>query len=146
MEIVSIAKARGLDNVLIFEDDVSFLTGDPRPLSDAIVQLRKMSNWQLFYLGMNVVRAELELVTKNLLFGKKGNPTKIKSTHAYAIHHSAFDRVLAFRDSVFKDHSIDIWLPVNFDFYCLYPLFCLQDQNDKSVRFRRNFDKRVGPS
>jgi GR25 family glycosyltransferase involved in LPS biosynthesis len=143
LEIISTAKAQGLDNVLIFEDDVSFLTDDPRTLSDAVAQLRKMPNWQLFYLGMNVCSADLELVTKNLLFGNKGNPPKIRSTHAYAIHRSTFDRVLAFRDSVFKGPSIDIWLPVNFNFYCLYPLFCVQDQNDKSVRFRRNFYKRV---
>jgi hypothetical protein len=142
-EIVKSAKARKLRNVLIFEDDVSFLTYDLRYLSDAIEQLKEMPSWQLFYLGMNVHSFRLKTVSKNLLFGKKGRPAKIRSTHAYSIHHSAFDRVLTYPGDG-QRIIIDVWLPENFDFFCLSPLFSVQDQGKKSYNFQKNFHRKCG--
>lgn len=142
-EIVQTAKDRKLGNVLIFEDDVSFLSYDLRYLSDSILQLKEMPSWQLFYLGMNVKSFKLKTVSKNLLFGKKGRPAKIASTHAYSIHHSAFDRVLTYPEEG-QRINIDVWLPENFDFFCLSPLFCVQDQGRKSYRFQENFCQKCG--
>jgi hypothetical protein len=82
IEIIKKAKNQGLNNVLIFEDDAKFyLGGDYNPLEiiqTAINNLKKIPNWDIFYLGTNPGTRydSFDLVAPNL----------VKSLEAIANH------------------------------------------------------------
>ena len=141
-EIVKNEKARKLDSVLIFEDDVLFLTYDLRCLSDVIGHLKAMPSWQLFFLGMNVRSFGLKKVSKNLLFGEKGRPAKI--------HQRTPTRFIIRRLTVFSrtrkmvTERISTWLSELFDFFGLYPFFNVQDHCKKARMFQTHFCQRCG--
>jgi len=52
LQCIFSARERGLDNVLIFEDDVAFLKCyDERKLEKSLEVLRRDDDWEFFYLG-----------------------------------------------------------------------------------------------
>jgi len=145
LEIIKIAKEKGLKNVLIFEDDVKFLNNwQMNGLADAV---KHLSDWSLFYLGYNFVENNggITKISNNLVKVEKGSG--INSVHAYAIHHSIYDYLLNEFDpykilgSTTDEYYIDQWFPRHVDCHCLVPLMSVQDQNDKESIFIHNYIK-----
>ena len=88
LEIVKYAKKNNLNNVLVFEDDVEFITDDTQGnLQKSLDQIGKLK-WSLFYLGAN---------THNKLLKIKPNLILIKNSyavHAMAYNKSVYDRFI----------------------------------------------------
>lgn len=81
LAIVKMAKSKGLNNVLVFEDDVKFIVDDPEKyLKKAIAQIGNL-DWALFYLGANT-HEKLIKIKPNLLVLK----------NAYAVHSMAYNK------------------------------------------------------
>ena len=87
VSIIRKARKRNLRNVLIFEDDVKFVNFDARNIKGAIRELRKV-DWDLFYLGSSS-NCNLYPYGRYLAKGRG-----FKTTHAYAVNSSAFDKIL----------------------------------------------------
>jgi hypothetical protein len=90
-EIIAAAKAMGLENVLIFEDDVRFLEGTRWCLRSSLDEL-SMQPWDLFYLGgYRWEPGPIRLAEGCQHLGVAG---QITTNHAIAYHRRVFDRVL----------------------------------------------------
>jgi len=87
--IVREAKERGLENVLIFEDDCIFLDGFITKAQLCVNDLKEQE-WDLMYFG-GQPNQYATYCTDNLGQIKNGG---IYSTHAYAINHSFYDKML----------------------------------------------------
>ena len=87
--IVREAKERGLGNVLIFEDDCIFLDGFITKAQLCVNDLKEQE-WDLMYFG-GQPNQYATYCTDNLGQIKNGG---IYSTHAYAINHSFYDKML----------------------------------------------------
>ena len=75
------AKSKGLNNVLVFEDDVEFIVDNPEKyLKKAILQIGNL-DWALFYLGANT-HEKLNKIKPNLILLK----------NAYAVHSMAYNK------------------------------------------------------
>lgn len=85
--IIKKAKEDGLEQVLVFEDDVSFLHEEIALVSHAIEDLP--NTWGLFYLGATVEK-KMGMVS-NFLF----RTDCAKATHAVAYHHTVYDDILS---------------------------------------------------
>jgi len=85
--IIQEAKDSGLENVLVFEDDVVFIDGGLPAFQQAVEDL-KAQDWALFYLGATVEK-RMTTVTKNLF-----KTTLAKATHAIAYNHTIYDEIL----------------------------------------------------
>lgn len=105
--IVRIAKEKGLQNVLIFEDDCIFLDGFVEKAKKCVNDL-KTQNWDLMYFG-GQPNQYATFVTENLGQIQNGG---IYSTHSYAVNHTFYDKLLAVPPSYFD--TIDI-LYLNYD-------------------------------
>lgn len=84
--IIKEAKEQGLENVLVFEDDVKFI-GDKEAVSESINDL-KNTDWGLFYLGATI-EEEMKEVTPRLFQTKCA-----KATHAVAYSKKVYDDIL----------------------------------------------------
>jgi len=81
LAIVKMAKSKGLNNVLVFEDDVEFIVHNPEKyLKKAILQIGNL-DWALFYLGANT-HEKLTKIKPNLILLK----------NAYAVHSMAYNK------------------------------------------------------
>ena len=81
LAIVKMAKSKGLNNVLVFEDDVEFIVDNPEKyLKKAILQIGNL-DWALFYLGANT-HEKLTKIKPNLILLK----------NAYAVHSMAYNK------------------------------------------------------
>lgn len=81
LAIIKMAKSKGLNNVLVFEDDVEFIVDNPEKyLKKAILQIGNL-DWALFYLGANT-HEKLIKIKKNLILLK----------NAYAVHSMAYNK------------------------------------------------------
>ncbi len=81
LAIVKMAKSKGLNNVLVFEDDVKFIVDNPEKyLKKAIAQIGNL-DWALFYLGANT-HEKLIKIKPNLLLLK----------NAYSVHSMAYNK------------------------------------------------------
>ena len=88
LAIIKMAKSKGLDNVLVFEDDVKFIVDDPeKHLKNAISQIRNL-NWSLFYLGANT-HEKLIKIKPNLILLKNAY-----ATHSLAYNKKIYDKVI----------------------------------------------------
>jgi GR25 family glycosyltransferase involved in LPS biosynthesis len=85
--IIKKAKEDGLKQVLVFEDDVSFLHDDTALVNHAIEDLPE--SWGLFYLGATI--EEKMWMVSNFLF----KTDCAKATHAVAYHHTVYDDILS---------------------------------------------------
>lgn len=93
--VIREAKTRGLQNVVIFEDDCVFLDGFIEHLSKSVNELRAFE-WDLFYMG-GEPNNTMEQVSENLYtMNTQGG---IYTTHAYAVNSCFYDRILAVNPS-----------------------------------------------
>lgn len=119
LAIIADAKSRGLENVLIFEDDVMFPPGGRAIIERALDELARRDDWDLFYFSANIFEDPLERVDDHLL-----RVQGCYCIHAYAVHARAFDRVLEYRP---RDEPFDAFLTrVPFVRYSAYPLAASQ--------------------
>ncbi len=88
LAIVKMAKSKGLNNVLVFEDDVKFIVDDPeKHLKNAISQIGKL-NWSLFYLGANTHK-KLIKIKPNLILLKNA-----VATHSLAYNKKVYNKFI----------------------------------------------------
>jgi GR25 family glycosyltransferase involved in LPS biosynthesis len=118
--IIQYAYEKGLDNVLIFEDDIFFKDGVIGFLEKSLDSLSKINNWDIYYMSANVFDNPLNLIDDNLMVIHG-----CYCVHAYAINKRAYERVLKYDPKV--DVPIDAWLTHNsFSKYGGWPLLVSQ--------------------
>lgn len=118
--IVQDAKDKGLEAVLILEDDIFFKDGVEQQLETSVKNLFQRDDWDLYYISANIFDNPISLVADNLMY-----ISMCYCIHAYAVHQRAYDRVLAY-DPV-NDDPFDKWLNENnFRKFGGYPLICSQ--------------------
>lgn len=120
MAVINQAKNKGYENVLIFEDDAQLVDRLQFILLPALNQLMSLK-WDFFYLGGRII-APAKLVSPNLakLIGTY-------CTHAYAINHTMYDRLL--KHDYGKDGAIDVFYSLitrEVNSYICYPIACYQ--------------------
>ncbi|TPV93590.1 MAG: glycosyltransferase family 25 protein [Myxococcales bacterium FL481] len=93
-DIIQRARENGLNNVLIFEDD---LTLDPKLARHAESLLAELAErpWDLLYFGH-----VLELPAEPVSLQQAAPQLPIKTTHCYAVNGRAFDELLHFLELV----------------------------------------------
>lgn len=100
-KILRKAQDLGLNNVLIFEDDVEFFSNAEKNLSLSINNLRKNhSNWDMLYLGCNLDRYQAFQVDENLI-----KLTGAFATHGYAINKSLFRKLIEINEDFTIAHN-----------------------------------------
>jgi len=158
LEIVKRAKKEQMKSVVIFEDDVVFYKWDNDKFKNAYNALLKAA-WDIFYIGYNFKDDHLQCdkVSENLIkikknpsveFPKKLTKTQlnqlypdIRSTHAYIINNTAYNKIIREYDPYKSPVHVDNWLPKKLEnIYCLVPLMCTQD-GKKKIKFLKNYDK-----
>lgn len=153
LAIIEKAKADGLSNVLIFEDDARFITDENYHFDDiirsAIETLNSLPRWDVFFLGTNSG-------TREEYFEQYG-PNLVKTpeslgTHGVVINSSVFQEIL---DNARNSYAFDIFLSTHFEHkYLVYPLVVYQGcglindvgQNFKgySIDFwKKTYDKKL---
>jgi len=146
LDIIREAQKAGLENVLIFEDDLKFVNWDPGHIKQSVEAL-EAQNWKLYYLGYNLWGRPFspERVSDHLYSSPKGYD--LRSTHAYSVHQRAYGFILDHYDPFRVAKRIDMWLPREIDHYILSPLMCVQDQideeGDKAEQFLRQYQKHL---
>jgi len=102
------AKKRKLQNVLIFEDDITFIHPNTNEiLEKAISQIN--IKWNLIYLGANT-HSKLHKLTENLIFLNNAF-----ATHSLAYHESIYDKIINKYDKMLKINNHTDILDV---YYC----------------------------
>jgi len=91
LNLIKKCKEEGLNNVLIFEDDVLFVETDIKLLEKAFKDLKSIGKWDLFYIGVTMcprsgrfIRITDRILKTNFAF----------TTHAYAANAQAFDPMI----------------------------------------------------
>jgi hypothetical protein len=102
--MVAQARDRGVANFLGIEDDAIFLDTTAEVLSSAVSELAGL-DWDLLYLGGAAWEEPAEIPGHLAL----QSPRSLTCTHALAVNHSAYDRILA---DVPEADGIDEWLTV----------------------------------
>jgi hypothetical protein len=109
LEIVKIAKEKSYKNVLVFEDDISFIHAN-NPLDNlkhAIEQSYKY-DWKLFYLGANT-HNKLIKIDKNLILLKNAF-----AVHSMAYNYKIYDKFINYAENINKinnpNNILDVWL------------------------------------
>jgi hypothetical protein len=100
--MVAEARDRGLDNFLGIEDDAIFLDTTLEVVSKAISELAGM-DWDLLYLGGAAWEATEAIPGHSAL----RSPRSMTCTHALAVSHRAYDRLLA---DIPAADGIDEWV------------------------------------
>jgi GR25 family glycosyltransferase involved in LPS biosynthesis len=131
--IIEIAKKNNFENVLIFEDDATFLDNFQDVINNAIQQIKNI-DWDLFYLSCRLFDSEIDFLSENLI--------KINScycTHAYCVNRKAYDKYLEYNP---HKQPVDVFL-LNQDFKRIgsYPL-CVSTSasNSDIVNGYTNYD------
>ena len=89
LAVIRMAKAHGLDSVLILEDDCDF---EPyaRAVLLRVAQQLKTCTWQMLYLGGTLKKGNQCVdLSENLM-----SVSRVRLAHAYLVHHSLYDRIL----------------------------------------------------
>jgi GR25 family glycosyltransferase involved in LPS biosynthesis len=107
LEVARRAQARGLENVLVLEDDVVFSDLSRERLAAAIAEIRGLE-WDLFFLGARPL-ARPQAWYPHLV------RAPLVQTHAYAMHRRAFTRV---HDAA---NPFDVWWAYHLRCYCVRP-------------------------
>ena len=135
--IIQYSKDNGLKNVLVFEDDFSFLQ-EPTEVLRKSANFLSQNQWDLFYLGQTttseLVDKPLELVKDGILRLRGG-----LATHAIAYNNSIFDTLLheipdenGIITWLMKNESMDGWIMRNiqpnnnYKCYTTDPMLCIQ--------------------
>jgi GR25 family glycosyltransferase involved in LPS biosynthesis len=139
VEIIKDAKERNLSNVLIFEDDAKFYTdGGYNPLEvieNSLLQLSKIDNWEIFYLGTNPGTSlkEFNLVDENLI-----KVIEAIGTHAVLISNRIFDKII---NEYQNQNVFDIYLTMRYqEKYLAYPMAITQRCGIKNDIGWHNYD------
>jgi|19_taG_2_1085344.scaffolds.fasta_scaffold00015_29 GR25 family glycosyltransferase involved in LPS biosynthesis len=104
LTLIKKCKEDGLENVLIFEDDVLFVETDIKRLEEAFKDLKSIGKWDLFYVGVTMcprtgrfTRVTDRILKTNFAF----------TTHAYAANAQAFDYMIeAWTSSTSRGYNI----------------------------------------
>ena len=125
-EIIKQAKERGLKNVLIFEDDVVFVSQPPEVLIP--------SDYALFYLGFYFVRGSFRKVDDNFLLLGKG----CYALHAYAVNSTYYDVFLEGSNQVYPIdiHCVRTIHP-KYRCYSLHPPIAFQSGSVSNLRITK---------
>lgn len=139
-KIVESAKQSGLENVLVFEDDVKFLKENIHNLGRSLADLDRLE-WDVFYLGATYMWA-LEPVGSYLV----NVPNGAYATHAIAYNHSIYDQILELLPSEpleylqtihFEVNALDEWLKSDhFDhsrFFGTNPIMAVQGLEESDI-------------
>ena len=120
------AKEAGAKNVLIFEDDIQWLN-DPLLFRNVIFELDK---WDLLYLGVNTER-DCYQISHHL-----ARLTFAYSTHAYAINHTLFDKLIELNEdpnTIHNDVSISNEIVPNYICLATIPLLAGQRKSYSNI-------------
>ena len=136
VNLVRMAKEKGLPTVLIFEDD-----NVPEPNYAKNWTIIKdyldthMNDWEIFNGGLHGLSSIKKLVQLD------NNISLIKSVNGFLtnliyINNNAYDKILQWE--IQGKPLIDIWFMNNFNTYCCYPLLGTQENGfsdiDKSIK------------
>ncbi len=137
--IVQQAKERGLESVLVFEDDAKILADNISHVSKTLQDLQQQP-WEMFYFGATFNKA-LSRVTPHLLRAPEG----AHATHAIAYHQRAYDKFLdlfssdpeeLIQDNRFKTNAIDVSLQscgLFQEVYAADPIMIVQDPGGSDI-------------
>lgn len=123
-KILQIAKDRGLDRVLIFEDDAKFYDAGGTPglaiVEAALDELQSILDWDLFYLGGLPYSDDAVQISPHIF-----RVTRVLTTHAIGVHSRVYDKLLNFDPAV---AAMDAWFCDQSDIvkYVVYPLAVIQ--------------------
>lgn len=147
--IVQNAKSAGLRNILVFEDDVEFLTSNIGTLKQSLSSLSELE-WDVFYLGATYQK-RLEKVGRYLVRVPQG----AAATHAIAYNHSFYDKFLetipespvdCITSNNEKVNAIDTWLRsdvFNHDrFFGTNPIMAVQGLQESDISMNQMSDIR----
>jgi GR25 family glycosyltransferase involved in LPS biosynthesis len=129
--VVKEAKDRGLNNVLIFEDDCKFLPEWKSEIEKVTSDLNTIE-WDLIYFGGNLTSPTIP-ITDNL-----GSATgTVWTSHSYAVNRSFFDSMLAVDINHNYLWAYDLFLSS----FCHYKkviiskkILCVQESNVSDIR------------
>ena len=143
-QIVESARAAGLRNVLVFEDDIKILSDNIASIGESLDELSAWE-WDVFYLGATY-HWGLEAVSKNLVRVSHG----ALATHAIAYNAKVFDKVLELlpassdeflNSQQFSVNALDMWLQSDlFDhsrFYASNPIMVVQTLQESDIAFNQ---------
>lgn len=99
--IIKEAKEKNLNNVLIFEDDCTFLDSWETQIHHVINDLKQLEKWDMFFFGGQLVN-DTKIITHNII-----KHDGVWATHAYAINNSFYDVVL--QVDLNYCHAIDVF-------------------------------------
>ena len=121
LEIIKNAKQKGLNNVLIFEDDFQLLISNPLEVLQTSLNQSKGINWHLFYLGANT-HEKLVKFKPNLILLKKAFATHSLAYSKLAYNHyiDKYDKLKEIKNF---DDILDVFCATYFQekFVCLMP-------------------------
>jgi GR25 family glycosyltransferase involved in LPS biosynthesis len=103
--LIHMAKDRGLESILILEDDIFFKDGTINMLEQSLNSLAKRNDWDIYYMNANIFDNPINLIDENLMVIHG-----CYCVHAYAVHSRAYDKVLQYNPQV--DLPIDAWLTI----------------------------------
>lgn len=140
LEIIKKAKKEGLNNVLVLEDDVTFVDEKIlENLSKAISQLPK--DFNLLYLGANI-HYPLDSISDNLVVIKRGY-----STHAICYNKNIFDVIIEKYETLNEiktmEDILDVYLAnqiqgnPNYKCYLVKPLLATQINDYSDIEKRK---------
>lgn len=143
VNLVRMAKEKGLSTILIFEDD-----NVPEPNSfENWVIIKKyldthMSMWEIFNGGLHGLSAIKDLISLD------NNISLIKSAGGFLtnwiyINSSAYNKILEWEKE--GKPLIDLWFMNNFNTWCCYPLLGIQqnDYSDINKRIKNNPSEQI---
>lgn len=143
-KIIENAKQDGLNNVLVFEDDVKVLEANIGGIHESLEELAKLS-WDVFYLGATYLLA-LKPVGPHLVNVSNG----AYATHAIAYNNSIFDQILNLlpndpleflQSNRFEINAVDKWLQSDlFDhskFFGTNPIMVVQGLQESDIAFNQ---------
>jgi GR25 family glycosyltransferase involved in LPS biosynthesis len=125
-QCIKLAKERGLQNVWIMEDDVTFVPEFLSKAQDAVDEL-KVSEWDMCFLGGEPNRRSIpyskHLVRTNGVYG----------AHSYFVNHTFYDKLLKLN----TDYKISDMIFLSMDetikkFFLTKEILCFQDDQFES--------------
>lgn len=127
------AMQNNYERILVFEDDVEFIAPIDEVMEKCCAQLEGI-NWELFYLGLNVVVPLQGFVSPNV----------IKTGGAYAAHavcyngRQTFEKILAAMDKVGNiPYDVTLFKKVSGAAYCSYPMVAVQRDSFSDIEKRK---------
>lgn len=131
--VVKEAKDRGLNNVLIFEDDCIFLPEWKSEIEKVVNDLKTIE-WDLIYFGGNLTTPILN-ITENL--GSVTGP--VWAAHAYAVNRSFFDTIIDVDVNQLHFWMYDVFLISNWStkkYIASKKILCVQDSDWSDITGR----------